>query len=95
MLTNDQKRKLKSLAMTLDNKYQIGKNAITDNLIIMLDKALISKELIKIDVMKNLDKQINEIAFDLSSRLNADIVQIVGRTIVLFRRNKEKPIIKI
>ena len=60
----------------------------------MLNKALTARELIKIDVLKGATNPVMEIALDLSSKLNADIVQVVGRVIVLFRRNKEKPKIK-
>ena len=90
MLTNPQKKQLKGLASTLDTKYQVGKNEITDTLISMLDKALTAHELIKIDVMKNAPSPIMELALDLASKLNAEIVQIVGRVIILFRQNKEK-----
>lgn len=93
MLTSIQKKYLKSLAMKTPNKYQLGKNEITDSLVCMLDKALIAKELIKIDLMKSVETPVNEIALDLSSKLNAEIIQVVGRTITLFRRNKEKPVI--
>lgn len=95
MLNNHQKAQLKGLASTLDIKYQIGKNEISDSLIAMLDKALIAHELIKIDVMKGYLESINELAINLSVKLNAEIVQQVGRVIVLFRRNKEKPKIKL
>ena len=95
MLNNHQKAQLKGLASTLTTKYQIGKNEISSSLLDMLDKALIAKELIKIDVMKGYVNPIMELALDLSSKLNADIVQVVGRVIVLFRQNKEKPKIKL
>lgn len=90
MLNNQQKRQLKGIASTLDTKYQIGKNEITDTLLTMLDKALTAHELIKVDVMKNAMSPVMELALDLSSKLNAEIVQVVGRVIVLFRQNKEK-----
>lgn len=90
MLNNQQKRQLKGIASTLDTKYQIGKNEITETLLNMLDKALLAHELIKIDVMKNAPSPIMELALDLSSELNAEIVQIVGRVIILYRQNKEK-----
>ncbi|MGM9873617.1 MAG: YhbY family RNA-binding protein [Bacilli bacterium] len=95
MLTNKQKSQLKSMSANLDCKYQVGKSSITDNLICMLDKALIAKELIKIEVNNNLDAPILEIAYDLSSKLNAEIVQVIGRTILLYRKNKDKQIIKL
>ena len=95
MLTQSQKKQLKSLATKLDVKYQIGKKEISDSLIDMLNKALAAHELIKIDVMKGYDGEIEPLAIELSLRLNAEIVQIVGRVIILFRRNKEKPVIKL
>ena len=94
MLTQSEKKQLKALASKETVKYQIGKNEITDSVIDVLNKALIARELIKIDVLKVAVNPVMEIALDLSSRLNADIVQVVGRVIVLFRRNKENPKIK-
>ena len=95
MLTNTQKAQLKALASTEKTKYQIGKNEITDSLIAMLEKALVARELIKIDVMKGYVEPIMELALDLSSKLNADVVQVVRRVIVLYRKNKDKPRIKL
>ena len=95
MINNHQKAQLKGLASTLDTKYQIGKNEISDSLLSMLDKALTARELIKIDVMKGYTESINELAINLSVKLNAEVVQVVGRVIVLYRRNKENPKIKL
>ena len=95
MLNNHQKAQLKGLASTLNIKYQVGKNEISDSLIVMLDKALTAHELIKIDVMKGYTESINELAINLSVRLNAEIVEVIGRVIVLYRRNKDKPKIKL
>jgi len=94
MLTQNEKKQLKALASKETVKYQIGKNEITDSVIDVLNKALTARELIKIDVLKGATNPVMEIALDLSSKLNADIVQVVGRVIVLFRKNKEKPKIK-
>jgi RNA-binding protein len=95
MLTPKQKRDLKALASTLTIRYQIGKNEISETLINMLDKALTAHELIKIDVMKGCSLPIMEIAIDISNKLNAELVHVMGRVIILFRRNKENPKIKI
>lgn len=95
MLTSNEKRQLKAIASTLDTKYQIGKNEISDTVIAMLDKALTARELIKIDVMKAVVNPVMEIALDLSSKLNAEIVQVVGRVIVLYRYSKENHKIKL
>lgn len=95
MINNRQKAQLKGLASTLKIKYQIGKNEVTDSLIDMLDKALTAHELIKIDVMKGYSDSINSLAIDLSMKLNAEVVQKVGRAIILYRKNKDNPQIKL
>jgi len=95
MLNNAQKRQLKALGSKLDIKYQIGKNGLTDSLLDVLNKALVAHELIKVDVMKSLEAPIMETALDLSSKLNAEIVQVLGRTILLFKLNKENNKIKL
>ena len=95
MLNPKQKRELKALASQLTIRYQIGKNEISDSLLDMLNKALTAHELIKIDVMKGCSLPIMEIALDVSNKLNAEIVHVMGRVIILFRRNKENPKIKI
>ena len=95
MLNANEKRQLKAIASTLNTRYQIGKNEISDTVLDMLTKALVAKELIKIDVMKAVDTPIMELALDLSSKLNAEVVQVVGRVIVLYKRNKDNPKIKL
>ena len=95
MLTPNEKRQLKTIASKETIKYQIGKNEITNTVVDMLDKALTARELVKIDVMKAVTNPIMEIALDLSSKLHAEIVQVVGRVIVLYRKNKEHPKIKL
>ena len=95
MLNTYEKKQLKSLANNINTRYQVGKNEITDTLLDMLDKALIAKEFIKIDVMKAIDRPIMEIALDLSSKLKAEIVDIIGRVIILYRKNPDKQKIKL
>lgn len=95
MLTQNEKKQLKALSNKESVKYQIGKKEITNALLDMLDKALTARELIKIDVLRSAEDPIMELALDLSSRLHAEIVQVVGKVIVLYRQNKENPRIKL
>ena len=94
MLSSGDKKALKSIANTLDVKYQLGKSGITDTAVDMFDKALTANELIKIDVMKSVTTEIMELALDLSSKLKAEIVNVIGRTILLYRRNPKNQKIK-
>ena len=94
MITKEQKKFLKAYIVNDKTKYQVGKSEITDSLISMLDKALEARELIRVEVLKNAVTPIMELTLDLSSKLHADVVSVVGRVIVLFRRNKDNPKIK-
>ena len=95
MITKDQKKQLKTLIVNDKTKYQVGKSEITDSLLTMLDKALEARELIRVEVLKSATTPIMELTLDLSSKLHADVVSVVGRVIVLFRMNKENPKIKL
>lgn len=95
MLNSAQKRQLKGLASTLKVKYQLGKNEITNTAINMFENALVAHELIKIDVMKGVETSKMELALDLSSKLNAEIVQVIGNVIILYRRNPKNPKIQL
>ena len=90
MLTTKQKAKLRSLAMTQRPIFQIGKNGLSDELIKGLNDALEAHELIKISVLKNCTSNIKEIAFDIASATNSEIIQIIGRNIFLYRNSKKQ-----
>ncbi len=90
MLTTKQKVKLRSLAMELRPIFQVGKEGLSDNLIKGLNDALEAHELIKISVLKNCTSNIKEIALDISSRTNSDLIQIIGRNVVFYRKSKKQ-----
>ena len=95
MITRDEKKQLRALINNDKTKYQIGKNEINDSLLDMLNKALDARELIRVEVLKSAVTPVMELTLDLSSRLHADVVSVVGRVVVLFRRNKDNPKIKL
>jgi RNA-binding protein len=90
MLTTKQKVKLRSLAMELRPIFQVGKEGLSDNLIKGLNDALEAHELIKISVLKNCTSNIKEVALDISSRTNSDLIQIIGRNVVFYRKSKKQ-----
>lgn len=90
MLTKENKKKLSGIASTIDTKYQIGKNGINDNVLMLFDKALEAHELIKISVLKNCDVETSSLAIECVEKLNAEVVNIIGRVIILYRKSKNK-----
>ena len=79
--------------MTEKALMQVGKNGITDNTINNVNDLFNTHELIKISVMKSAAEDIKEFAFDLARLSNSEIVQVIGRQIVLYRRSNEPKIV--
>lgn len=95
MLSTNQKKQLKSIANTLEPIYQIGKNELTETALDMFDKALEAREIIKITVHKTVETPLTELAINLSMKLHAEVVQVIGRIIVLYRKNRKNPKIRL
>lgn len=93
MLNGKQKRYLRGLASTEKAIFQIGKDALSDNLIEQVNNAIDKRELVKIAVLKNSPVDIKETAFDLARLTDSELVQIIGRTIILYRQSKEPKIL--
>ncbi|HWT26803.1 MAG TPA: ribosome assembly RNA-binding protein YhbY [Mobilitalea sp.] len=89
-MTAKQRAYLKGLAMTMDPIYQIGKSALTPEITEGISDALEARELVKINVLKNCTDDINEMAHILSERTHSELVQVIGKKIVLYRESKDK-----
>ncbi|NLH63294.1 MAG: ribosome assembly RNA-binding protein YhbY [Erysipelotrichaceae bacterium] len=93
MLSGKQKSYLRGIAQTDKAIFQIGKDSLSDNLFMTVDNALRTRELIKISVLKTAPDDTKELAFDLARKTDSEIVQIIGRTIILYRKAKEPKIL--
>ena len=89
-MTTKQRAYLKSLAMTMDPIFQVGKNSITPELTNAIAEALEARELIKISVLKNCIDDPREIAELVAERTRSQVVQVIGKKIVLYKEGKEK-----
>jgi RNA-binding protein len=87
MLSSKQKRELRAQAHGLSPVVHIGKEGLTANLIQNTEVSLEAHELIKLQVLKHCPNPVMEIALDLASHTHSDIVQTIGRTIVLYRKS--------
>ncbi|MFA5236202.1 MAG: YhbY family RNA-binding protein [Bacilli bacterium] len=94
MLNTKQKAYLKGLAHKLDHSHQLGKLEITPEAIATFDKALTAHELIKIHALKTTVTPLKELALDLAGALKAEIVQLIGKNIILYRANPQDRKIK-
>ena len=89
-MTTKQRASLKSLAMTMEPVFQLGKGGLTPEFTKAVDEALSARELIKINVLKNCADEPKELAVLLSERTHSQVVQVIGRKIVLYREGKDK-----
>ena len=89
-MTTKQRAYLKSLAMKLEPIYQIGKSSLTPEITAGVSEALEARELIKINVLKNCADDTTELARTLAERTHSEIIQIIGKKIVLYKESKEK-----
>ncbi len=95
MLTNKQKRFLRSEANRLQPLIQIGKNGLTDSVVDLVEEALEAKELIKLSILQNCAEDKNDIAKKLEKLQDLHIVQIIGSTIIVYRESLEKKRIEL
>lgn len=94
-MTSKQRSYLKGLAMTMDPIFQVGKSSITPELTTAISDALEARELIKISVLKNCLDEPMEIATTLAGRTKSELVQVIGKKIVLYRESKDKKKIEL
>lgn len=95
MLTSKQRAYLKSLANNIDSIFQVGKSSVTPDMTNSIDAALEKRELIKITVLNNCMEDTKTVANIISERTHSEIVQVIGKKIILYRQAKEKPSIEL
>ncbi len=92
MLTGKQKRYLRGLGHHLNPVITIGKGEITEAVTRETCEALAAHELIKVKILESCLLDRNEVALELAGACAADVAQILGRTILLYKRGDEPKI---
>ena len=88
-MTSKQRAYLKGLAMTMEPIFQIGKSSLTPENTAAVAEALEARELIKISVLQNCMDDPREIAEVLAERTHSQVVQVIGKKIVLYKEGKK------
>ena len=89
-MTRKQRAYLKGLAMTMEPSLQLGKGGLTPENTAAVDEALAARELIKISVLQNCLEDPRQMAEVLAERTRSQIVQVIGKKIVLYREGKNE-----
>lgn len=88
-MTSKQRAYLKGLAMNIEPVFQIGKSGLTPEVTDSVSEAFNNRELIKLTVLKNCMENPVEIAETLSGRTHSQVVQVIGKKIVLYKESKD------
>lgn len=90
-MTGKQRAYLRGLANSLDPILHAGKGGVSDAMRKQADDALTARELIKGRVLETAPVSVRELAEDIAASVNAEVVHVIGRTFVLYRRNDKEP----
>ena len=89
-MTSKQRSNLKSIAATLKPIAQVGKEGVSDNLLKGLSDALEAHEHIKINLLPASGEDEDALAAEIASALKAEVVIVIGRRAVLYRRSSRE-----
>lgn len=88
-LSGKQKRYLRSLAVNIRPVVQIGKSGLTNEILTSIRHAADARELIKVNILQNSDESTKEVAA-MIEEMGLDVVQIIGRNVVVFKVSDRK-----
>ncbi|MBQ2275759.1 MAG: ribosome assembly RNA-binding protein YhbY [Lachnospiraceae bacterium] len=94
-MNSKQRAYLKGLASTLDPIFQVGKSSLTPEITEAIREAIDKRELIKISVLKNCMDDPREIAALVAERTRSEVVQVIGKKIVLYKESKDNKKIEL
>jgi len=89
MLTGKQKRFLRAEAHHLTPIFQVGKGGVNDQMLRQIREALEVRELIKVRILDNCEEDKHEVAEELAKGARAELVQLIGLTVVLYKESRE------
>ncbi|GEL08637.1 ribosome assembly RNA-binding protein YhbY [Salisediminibacterium halotolerans] len=95
MLSGKQKRYLRKKAHHIKPIFQVGKAGVNPELIQQIGEALEARELIKVSVLQNCPEDKSEAADAISRQADADVVQVIGSTIILYKESQENKTIDL
>ncbi|WP_300357899.1 ribosome assembly RNA-binding protein YhbY [Fusobacterium sp.] len=94
-MNSKQREFLRKAAHDLEPMIRLGKDGFTDNQAQSILDAIESRELIKVKILQNSKVEKEEVAKEIEEKTGCEVVGIIGKTIILYRPNEEKPKISL
>ena len=94
-LTGKQRRYLRGLGQALTATLHVGHEGVSDAVVTQADVQLTAHELLKVRVSDNAPESRHDVAATLAARAGAELVQVLGRTALLYRARPGDPTITL
>ena len=89
-MTGKERAKYRAEANGLEPVFQIGKGGVTEAVLSQVEDALDARELFKVKaLLETIPESPKEMAQKIAARTKADVIQVIGGAIVLYRENPE------
>jgi RNA-binding protein len=88
-MTGKERAALRAEAHHLTPLVHVGQHGMTPTLVQSLDDVLRTRELVKVQLGRAVDVSAKEAAADLAAAVRAEVVQVIGKTVTLYRHNPE------
>lgn len=90
-LTGKQRRFLRGLGNQLQPIVWVGVKGVNEGVVTAITSAFENADLLKIKLQEGFDGDRHEVAEQLARATKSELVQVLGKTILLYRRHGEKP----
>ncbi len=88
-MTGKERAALRAEAHHLSPLVHVGQHGMTPTLVQSLDDVLRTHELVKVQLGRAVDISARQAAADLAESVRAEVVQVIGKTVTLYRHNPE------
>ena len=90
-LTSKQRAFLISKAANIKASFALGKSSLTPEITEAINEYFGNNELLKVSVLNNCDDDPTELGRILSERTHSVLVKVIGKKIILYKRDRENP----
>ncbi len=94
-MTGKQRSYLKKLAHGMRPVIQVGKDGVSAEVILQIRETIKKRELIKISFLDTCPDDLKIASEKICERSKSEFVQLIGRKLVIYKRNPDKPIIEL
>ena len=88
-MTGKERAEFRAHANRLTATVHVGQHGLTGALMHSLDDALRTRELVKVAIGKQDDLSAKEAATQLAEAVKAEVIQVIGKTVTLYRHNPQ------